>query len=92
MRLSLAIVIGLLLGSALAWWLGTQRQPPAGPGQAGVASRQGDQARPPTLYRWRDDAGVLQVTDRPPQGRPYEVVDIPDDRNVVPLTPPSDRD
>ena len=28
----------------------------------------------PVLYRWRDDAGVLQVTEQPPKGRKYETV------------------
>ena len=27
------------------------------------------------LYRWRDEAGVLHVTDQPPAGRKYEKVD-----------------
>ncbi len=92
MRLLLAIVLGLLLGGALAWWLDRpprEATPAAAPADT---TRATTGTRPPTLYRWRDDAGVLQVTDRPPQGRPYEIVDIPDDRNVVPLTPPADRD
>jgi hypothetical protein len=26
----------------------------------------------PSLYRWRDAAGVVQVTDQPPKGRKYQ--------------------
>ena len=28
--------------------------------------------RADSLYRWRDDAGNLQITDEPPKGRKYE--------------------
>lgn len=89
MRLAWAIVAGILLGGGLAWWLsrGPAERPPAD--SRPVAPRIGEQPVP-RLYRWRDERGVLQVTDRPPQGRPYEIVDIPADRNVVP--PPADRD
>ena len=27
------------------------------------------------FYRWRDDAGVLQITEQPPKGRRYERID-----------------
>ncbi len=37
------------------------------------------------LYRWRDDQGREQVTDKPPQGsRPYETVSYRSNTNVVP--------
>lgn len=45
----------------------------------------------PVLYRWKDAAGVVQVTDRPPPDRPYETVRIDPDTNRVPsLAPRSD--
>jgi hypothetical protein len=48
----------------------------------------------PVLYRWKDAAGVVQVTDRPPPDRPYETLRIDPDTNVAPLptpaTPPGD--
>jgi hypothetical protein len=46
----------------------------------------------PTLYRWKDDAGVVQVTDRPPPGRPYETVAVHPDTNVAPLDGEPRRD
>ncbi|CDH46340.1 MAG: DUF4124 domain-containing protein [Candidatus Competibacteraceae bacterium] len=36
------------------------------------------------LYRWRDDQGREQVTDKPPKGRSYETVNYRSDANVVP--------
>lgn len=38
----------------------------------------------PALYRWKNDAGVVQLTDRPPLDRPYETVRIDPNRNIVP--------
>ena len=93
MRVGWAIVAGLLLGAAIYFagqptaerphWLRawTETEPdvdsaPPPPG-AGPAT--------PILYRWRDDAGVVNVSDRPPPDRPHERVEIPLDRNVVPL-------
>lgn len=42
----------------------------------------------PTLYRWRDDQGRVQLTDTPPKGRSYETVRIDPNRNIVPTTLP----
>ena len=39
------------------------------------------------LYRWRDDQGRMQVTDKPPKGRPYEEVRYRADANVTPGAP-----
>jgi hypothetical protein len=46
----------------------------------------------PLLYRWKDAAGVVQVTDRPPPDRPYETVRIDPDRNRVPSLAPGRGD
>lgn len=78
MRLGWAIAFGLLAGIALAWWL--SRDPPdvsrekqARAEQAAAANA--EDARP-VLYRWRDDAGSLHITEQPPKGRRYEKVDV----------------
>lgn len=78
MRLLWAVVTGLLLGGGAAWWLGRE------PAEANTlkqqraqqaAAQQAREARP-SLYRWRDGAGVLQITEKPPQGgQPYERID-----------------
>ncbi|NJM11443.1 MAG: DUF4124 domain-containing protein [Synechococcaceae cyanobacterium SM1_2_3] len=36
------------------------------------------------LYRWRDEQGRVQITDQPPQNRPFEEVQYRADANVVP--------
>lgn len=75
MRAAWAILAGLALGGGLAWWLGRdqapQRSPEARQRAAQAAAANAEDAQRP-LYRWRDDAGNLQVTDTAPQGRPYE--------------------
>ena len=77
MRAGWAIVGGVGLGLGIAWWLG--REPPDATAhkQALAERAAAEQARDarPSLYRWRDDAGVLQITDRPPKGRRYERID-----------------
>ena len=76
MRLAWAVAAGLLLGIGGAWWLardpGKTEAKEARARQA--AAEQASDARP-SLYRWRDDAGVLQITDKPPKGRPFERID-----------------
>ena len=76
MRLAWAVAAGLLLGIGGAWWLardpGKTEAKEARARQA--AAEQARDARP-SLYRWRDDAGVLQITDHPPKGRRYERLD-----------------
>ena len=46
----------------------------------------------PAVYRWRDDAGVVQLTDRPPSDRPYETIRVDPATNVVPTTLPVGSD
>lgn len=83
MRPAWAIVAGILGAGALAWW--QARDTPAGetpaPGATATDVDPGASARPaqapgPSLYRWRDEAGIVQITDIPPNGREYTVVDV----------------
>jgi len=84
MRLAWAIIAGLVLGIGVAWWL--SREAP-GKSQAReqraqrAAAAQARDARP-SLYRWRDDAGVLQITDKPPKNRRYERIDREPGRGI----------
>ncbi|MGY1528970.1 DUF4124 domain-containing protein [Luteimonas sp. A649] len=74
-----AIVAGLAAGIAVAWWFSREA-----PEAAEARRERADQAAAdtledtrPVLYRWTDDAGVVQVTQEPPQrGRRFEKVDI----------------
>lgn len=47
----------------------------------------------PVVYRYRDDAGRVVVSDRKPaDDRPYETLEYHPERNIVPsLTPPPPR-
>jgi hypothetical protein len=76
-RLGWAIVLGIVAGAAVVWWLGRSdgRAPSPPASSAGPASDTGRGAGP-ALYRWRDDAGVVQLTDVPPTGRPFETIDV----------------
>lgn len=77
MRAWAAIVAGIALGVGVAWWLARESPETTSRKQARAeqaAAAQADDARP-SLYRWRDDAGVLQITEQPPKGRRYERID-----------------
>ncbi|KRA53548.1 hypothetical protein ASD77_02410 [Pseudoxanthomonas sp. Root65] len=77
MRAWAAIVAGIALGVGVAWWLARESPETTSRKQARAeqaAAAQADDARP-SLYRWRDDAGVLQITEQPPKDRRYERID-----------------
>ena len=66
------LVLAIALGVA-AWWWYTQEMPRREQARAVAAQAAQAQAeRANSLYRWRDDAGNLQITDEPPKGRKYE--------------------
>ena len=77
MRAAWAILAGLAMGGGLAWWLTRGEAAPSPEAreraERAAAEAAEDALRP--LYRWRDDAGVLQITDKPPKGRPFERID-----------------
>lgn len=77
MRLLWAIAAGLLIGVGVAWWFSREAPAKAREKQQRAERAAAAQARDarPSLYRWRDDAGVLQITDKPPQGRAFERID-----------------
>ena len=80
-----------LLGIAAigtAWWFA---------GHPGWKSREqqkhqdqaAEAAAAPKLYRWKDEHGVTQITQVPPKGRKYTVVNIRDDQNVFETAEPA---
>lgn len=77
MRAWLAIAAGVALGVGVAWWLARESAGTAARKQVRADQAAAAQARDarPSLYRWRDDAGVLQITERPPWDRRYERID-----------------
>ena len=84
MRALWAIAAGIVLGAGIAWWLAREapeKQVEKQRRAEHAATAQARDARP-SLYRWRDDAGVLQITDKPPEGRPFERIDRDPKRGI----------
>jgi hypothetical protein len=77
MRALWAVVAGLAVGGGTAWWLArdTPQQASAKRERASQAARQQAEDARPSLYRWRDAAGILQITDTPPTDRPYQRIE-----------------
>ena len=66
------LLVAIALGAA-AWWWFTSEMPRRERERAIAAEAAAQQAeRANSLYRWRDAAGNLQVTEDPPKGRKYE--------------------
>ena len=66
------LLVAIALGAA-AWWWFTSEMPRRERERAIAAEAAAEQAeRADSLYRWRDAAGNLQVTEDPPKGRKYE--------------------
>ena len=72
------IVLGLAAIGALAWWAAreTPERSRAKQERAERAAAQSAEAARPSLYRWRDANGVLQITEQPPKGHKYERIDV----------------
>lgn len=77
MRAAWAIVAGIALGGGLAWWLSRESPQATALKQQRAERAAAEQVRDarPSLYRWRDASGVLQITDEPPEGRQFERID-----------------
>lgn len=76
MRLAWAVALGVAIAAVLVWWLEREQAATPEPGTVSVTAPSPSEAPGRVLYRWRDQAGVVQVTDTPPSGRKYETVDI----------------
>jgi hypothetical protein len=86
MRLAHAVLAGLVAGGIAGWWaLGHPGYETAEQKLRRLEAH--EQARQPALYRWRDDKGVLHLTDTPPKGRKYEKVALREDLNIIPMAP-----
>ena len=66
------LLAAVALAAAAWWWFTTEmpRRERERQAAAEAAAIQADRAN--ALYRWRDDAGNLQITESPPKGRRYE--------------------
>lgn len=79
-----AVVAALLLAAGAIWWMDRDTDRPAP--HADRLHRGAAADRNPTLYRWIDAAGVVNITDKPPKGHPYTIVRIDPNTNVVPMS------
>jgi hypothetical protein len=83
---ALFVLAALLAGAALLWFQAPQYLP-----QSLRVRNPHSSDYAPNVYRWRDDAGVTQLTDSPPaDGRAYEVVRIRADTNLMPARTAAD--
>jgi len=66
------LLVAVALGAAAWWWFSSEmpRRERERAVAAEAAARQAERAN--SLYRWRDAAGNLQITEDPPKGRKYE--------------------
>ena len=93
MRAVWAILAGITLGAGVAWWLAREAPEKQAEKQRRAehaAAAQAEDARP-SLYRWRDEAGVLQITDKPPKGRPFERINRDPERGIQVRGEPSNQ-
>ena len=81
----------LALGAGLVWWMqpaDDSSATPDNPDRHDAGHRTRSQADAgPTLYRWVDAKGVVNITtDHPPAGRKFTIVHIDPNRNIVPMS------
>jgi len=76
----LFMVLVALIAAVGAWWYFAPASMPAWLARSVPAPPK----LGPPLYKWRDDKGRLQVTDKPPSDRAYETVRYDPNTNVVP--------
>lgn len=90
--LTLTFLAALALAAAgWAWWYYSPQTLPRGVReQLPVATE--SPAHNPVLYKWKDDRGQWNITDRPPEGRAFEEVRVNPDLNVLPAGVPPELD
>ncbi len=82
-RVPLWLLFGLgLLGGLVLYWYTTPQDVPRWARKWLPLPGLPDYTGP--LYRWRDDRGREQITDKPPKNRPYETQLYRSNANVAP--------
>lgn len=66
------LVLAIGLGVAAWWWYSNEMPRRQRERAAAAEAAMAEAERASSLYRWRDAAGNLQITDEPPKGRQYE--------------------
>jgi len=80
-----AIVLGIIGGCALAWWL--YHTPDKQSAQKPTTTQQ--QSR---FYRWVDKDGVTQISSTPPEKGQYQIIEIDPERNILPSVVDTEED
>ncbi len=88
MRTIHAILAGVVVAGAIWWWSGHAGYVTESQRRERIAAEAAKAE--PGLYRWHDAQGVLHITSEPPKGRKYERVQMREDVNVVPMSPPAE--
>ena len=93
-NLVIGVVLALALGGGYAWWQNEQRVRQQRIEQLELADKaakapaRGRTDNPP-LYKWKDEQGQWHITDQPPpNGLPFEKVQVNPDVNVLPVQTP----
>ena len=82
------VVIAIAIGAGLAWQSRPAIEPAPASQHSGDSAAVADQPAAPTLYKWRDDNGVWNYTDKPPTGRDHELIrDTPNVTTVDSVIP-----
>lgn len=86
----IGIAVALAIGGGYAWHQGRQGEAPAQDRdpRATRAVPAAPDGPAPTLYKWQDDQGVWNYTDKPPADRPYEAISGTPNVNSVPSVVP----
>lgn len=74
------LILVLLAGGTLVYW---RQYPATAPGWLREMAPELFITRT-RLYRWQDETGEWHVSDTPPEGSDYEVVEYRSDANTVP--------
>ena len=83
------LVFAIGIGGAIAWWsrpTDTTMPPARASAEPARAADTGD--KPVALYKWQDDSGVWNYTDKPPADRAYERVEGTPNVTSVPTIVP----
>lgn len=87
-RLAWIVVLLLVLGGTAVYFKLYPEKMPEWAAKTGL----GRDLQTTTVYKWRDESGAWQVSDRPPPaGTEYQVEDYARDTNVLPLPPALQR-
>lgn len=69
------VLVAAALAAAAWWWFAREQPRRQAQAERRVYAELARAEEAASLYRWRDENGVLQITERPPRGRRFERID-----------------